>query len=73
MRPFWTLFALVALLACASAFSSYGFATPAKKQSTALHMTKLTYGGKAKDFKPGSKLSAACSALGVKPRYSCKK
>jgi len=38
-----------------------------------LRMTKLVYKGKGKNFKPGSPLKKACSALGVKPKFSCKK
>mmetsp|Transcript_32880 Transcript_32880/g.59550 ORF Transcript_32880/g.59550 Transcript_32880/m.59550 type:complete len:117 (+) Transcript_32880:102-452(+) len=41
--------------------------------SSTLQMTVLTYGNKKKDFKAGSPLKSACAALGVKPRYSCKK
>jgi ferredoxin len=36
-------------------------------------MTVLSYNGKKKDFKPGTPLSKAVAALGVKPTYSCKK
>jgi hypothetical protein len=36
-------------------------------------MTVLTYGTKKKDFKAGSSLKSAVSALGVKPKYSCTK
>lgn len=42
-------------------------------KGTSLQMTVLSYGGKKKDFKPGSPLKSAASALGVKPKYSCKK
>jgi hypothetical protein len=42
-------------------------------KGTSLQMTVLTYGGKKKNFKPGSPLKSAASALGVKPKYSCKK
>ena len=38
-----------------------------------LAMTKLSYNGKKVDFVPGSPLSAACTKLGIKPKYSCKK
>lgn len=77
MRQFLTLFALVATMMAAdtNAFVSqnHGFVATTQKSSSSLHMTVLTYGSKKKDFKAGSKLSAACSALGVKPRYNCKK
>jgi ferredoxin len=45
----------------------------AKSSSTALEMTVLTYNGKKRNFKPGSPLKSAASALGVKPKYSCRK
>jgi hypothetical protein len=38
-----------------------------------LQMTVLSYNGKKKDFKAGGSLKSAVSALGVKPKYSCKK
>mmetsp|Transcript_1170 Transcript_1170/g.2325 ORF Transcript_1170/g.2325 Transcript_1170/m.2325 type:complete len:116 (-) Transcript_1170:1203-1550(-) len=38
-----------------------------------LEMTKLTYGSKSKDFKPGSPLKTAVKQLGVKVKYSCTK
>ena len=44
-----------------------------QRSSSSLQMTVLSYGGKKKDFKPGSPLSKAVQQLGVKPRYSCKK
>lgn len=76
MRQFLALFALVALLACTgtSAFAPQqnAFVSQAKT-STTLEMTVLRYGSKKKDFKPGSPLSSACAALGVKPKYNCKK
>mmetsp|Transcript_24770 Transcript_24770/g.30442 ORF Transcript_24770/g.30442 Transcript_24770/m.30442 type:complete len:133 (+) Transcript_24770:118-516(+) len=40
---------------------------------TSLSMTVLTYNGKKKNFKAGSPLKKAAAALGVKPKYSCKK
>ena len=75
MRQFLTLFALVAMMVGTDAFVSQNnaFVATTQKSSSSLQMTVLTYGNKKKDFKPGSKLSAACSALGVKPRYNCKK
>jgi hypothetical protein len=42
-------------------------------KGSSLQMTILTYNGKKKDFKAGSPLSSAAAALGVKPKYSCKK
>jgi hypothetical protein len=77
MQQFLSFFALVALLAVSGsqAFVQQGASNAfgVQKSSSALHMTALTYNGKKKDFKAGSKLSAACSGLGVKPRYNCKK
>ena len=78
MRQFLSLFALIALLAVTGSHAfvqKHGVskAFGVSKSSSALEMTVLTYGSKKKDFKPGSKLSAACASLGVKPRYSCKK
>jgi hypothetical protein len=42
-------------------------------RGTSLEMTVLTYNGKKMNFKPGSSLQSAAAALGVKPKYSCKK
>ena len=42
-------------------------------KGSSLQMTILSYNGKKKDFKAGSPLSSAAAALGVKPKYSCKK
>ena len=70
---------LVAVAICVMGSDAFMVKNPStsfvskKSAAGALHMTVLTYGNKRKDFKPGSKLSQACSALGVKPRYSCKK
>ena len=56
----------------------HGFQPPNGKVSTvhkssSLRMTVLSYNGKKKDFKAGSPLSRALPAIGIKPRYSCKK
>eukprot|EP00522_Entomoneis_paludosa_P005542 CAMPEP_0172451440 /NCGR_PEP_ID=MMETSP1065-20121228/9494_1 /TAXON_ID=265537 /ORGANISM="Amphiprora paludosa, Strain CCMP125" /LENGTH=108 /DNA_ID=CAMNT_0013203401 /DNA_START=129 /DNA_END=455 /DNA_ORIENTATION=+ len=54
--------------------STLGFMAPVTRQSnTALDMTKLTYGSKAKDFKAGSPLKTAVKQLGVPVKYSCNK
>eukprot|EP00534_Pseudo-nitzschia_fraudulenta_P003239 CAMPEP_0201116410 /NCGR_PEP_ID=MMETSP0850-20130426/706_1 /ASSEMBLY_ACC=CAM_ASM_000622 /TAXON_ID=183588 /ORGANISM="Pseudo-nitzschia fraudulenta, Strain WWA7" /LENGTH=91 /DNA_ID=CAMNT_0047380483 /DNA_START=216 /DNA_END=491 /DNA_ORIENTATION=+ len=45
----------------------------AVKTSSSLEMTILSYNGKKKNFKAGSPLSKALPAIGIKPRYSCKK
>ena len=41
--------------------------------STQLEMTVLTYGAKKRNFRAGSSLKQAANALGVKPKYSCRK
>jgi len=41
--------------------------------SSSLRMTILSYGGKKKNFKPGTPLSKALPQIGLKPKYSCKK
>eukprot|EP00816_Leptocylindrus_hargravesii_P003789 CAMPEP_0196817866 /NCGR_PEP_ID=MMETSP1362-20130617/62923_1 /TAXON_ID=163516 /ORGANISM="Leptocylindrus danicus, Strain CCMP1856" /LENGTH=112 /DNA_ID=CAMNT_0042195735 /DNA_START=135 /DNA_END=473 /DNA_ORIENTATION=- len=41
--------------------------------STALGMTKLNFGGKIVDAKPGTPIKNACAKAGFKPKYSCKK
>ncbi|KAL7477177.1 hypothetical protein ACHAW6_002986 [Cyclotella cf. meneghiniana] len=41
--------------------------------TSSLHMTLLTAGGKKVEVPAGSSLKAACAKLGVKPRYSCLK
>ena len=68
---------LVAFIASACAVDGFSVQLSAAARSSssswALQMTVLTYGSKKKDFKPGSPLKNACSALGVQPRYSCKK
>jgi hypothetical protein len=51
---------------------SHRLLSSSSPSSSSLHMTILTYGGKKKDFKAGSPLKAACAALGVKPKYSCR-
>ena len=67
-----TLLVLIASIACyVNAFS--GMQTAFSRSSTELQMTKLTYNGKAIEFKEGSPLKNACARLGMKPRYSCKK
>jgi hypothetical protein len=72
MKPFAFLLALAAAISIADAFIANNKQVVAFKSSP-LQMTLLTYGSKKKDFKPGSPLKNACAALGVKPKYSCKK
>lgn len=67
-------FVFVVLALCLVTSNAFLAPTPpsAVTKSTALEMTVLTYKGKKRDFKAGSPLKNACSALGVKPKYSCK-
>lgn len=68
---------LVLVVACL-VVQVYGFQTlngpisPVHKSSS-LGMTILTYNGKKKNFKAGSPLSRALPAIGIRPKYSCKK
>mmetsp|Transcript_62928 Transcript_62928/g.185860 ORF Transcript_62928/g.185860 Transcript_62928/m.185860 type:complete len:116 (-) Transcript_62928:296-643(-) len=66
--------AAAAVLLLASFSNAFTPSSPAfSRSSTELGMTKLSYNGKAFDFREGSPLKSACAKLGVKPRYSCKK
>lgn len=69
---------LVVLVVAALASTVHGFSNmnghgSAIRKSSSLYMTVLSYNGKKKNFKAGSPLSKALPALGIKPRYSCKK
>lgn len=65
---------LVAFIVVLCAVDAFSVQTPAPvRSSSALSMTVLTYGNKKKNFRAGSPLKNACAALGVKPRYNCKK
>jgi len=44
-----------------------------KASFSALSMTVLAHKGKKANFRAGSPLKNACSKLGVKPKYSCRK
>mmetsp|Transcript_19267 Transcript_19267/g.27774 ORF Transcript_19267/g.27774 Transcript_19267/m.27774 type:complete len:124 (+) Transcript_19267:198-569(+) len=79
-----SLIVLVAIALFATLSDAFVVSPTTQRQSSALSIfgggggggagqTKLTYKGKSKSFKPGSPLSKAVSALGVKPKYSCKK
>jgi hypothetical protein len=76
MKTVSFLIALICLIACSDAFQAI---VPVKqpikgsRSATSLEMTALSFKGKKKDFKAGSSLKSACSALGVKPKYSCTK
>uniref|UniRef100_A0A7R9WSN6 2Fe-2S ferredoxin-type domain-containing protein n=1 Tax=Craspedostauros australis TaxID=1486917 RepID=A0A7R9WSN6_9STRA len=78
MRSFHTTVLLV-VTACLCLSQCYveAFTAPQLPQqqqsSTTLSMTILTNGNKKKNFKPGSPLKSAVAALGVKPKYSCRK
>jgi len=64
------------ILAYVSSVSAYVQKSLGKRhgvKGSSLQMTILSYNGKKKDFKAGSPLSSAAAALGVKPKYSCKK
>ena len=73
----FTLFLVLVLglLSAANAFqtSHHGTSRRIKGSRSELGMTVLTYKGKKRDFRPGSPLKSAVSALGVKPKYSCRK
>ena len=84
MNTFTKITVFVALLFSASiqafvpsiASQNDAFATRSlgsSQSSSALSMTVLTYKGKKVDVKEGTPLKNACSRLGVKPKYSCKK
>mmetsp|Transcript_7134 Transcript_7134/g.10404 ORF Transcript_7134/g.10404 Transcript_7134/m.10404 type:complete len:110 (-) Transcript_7134:156-485(-) len=60
------------LLAVSNAFSNSPV-KPVFLSNTKLEMTVLTANGKKKNFKAGSPLKNAAAALGVKPKYSCRK
>jgi hypothetical protein len=71
---YFALLALALLFAGTEAFVVGSATKPSlASQSSGLKMTILTYKGQKKDFKAGSPLKSACAALGVKPKYSCKK
>lgn len=72
MKSFLSL--IVALFSVVASVHAFMPASSSSIQRTApLEMTVLTYNGKKKDFRAGSPMKNAASALGVKPRYSCKK
>mmetsp|Transcript_28003 Transcript_28003/g.80423 ORF Transcript_28003/g.80423 Transcript_28003/m.80423 type:complete len:114 (-) Transcript_28003:98-439(-) len=74
MKSILYFFACFAIISTSSAFVQ---TSSGKKhrgvKGNALQMTVLTYNGKKKNFKAGSPLKSAASALGVKPKYSCRK
>lgn len=72
MKLIAILIVFIAALCAANAFSVKP-APGSRSSATELRMTVLTYGNKKKNFRAGSPLKSACAALGVKPRYNCKK
>ena len=68
---------LVAFLTFVSVQGAFTSSQPrnvkGRVKGTQLDMTVLSYGGKKRNFKAGSSLKSAASALGVKPKYSCRK
>ena len=75
---FRIVFLVAVLLGRSDAFvvsnpPSFDVAATMSSTSSSLRMTVLSYNGKKKNFKPGTPLSKAVAALGVKPTYSCKK
>ena len=67
------IIALCLLSSLTEAFQTTKPKNSRKFKGGSLQMTVLSYGGKKKNFKAGSALKSAVSALGVKPKYSCKK
>mmetsp|Transcript_43001 Transcript_43001/g.125019 ORF Transcript_43001/g.125019 Transcript_43001/m.125019 type:complete len:113 (+) Transcript_43001:58-396(+) len=73
MKSFLVCLVLLAILTGSNAFQSTHGQRKRGVRGSSLEMTVLTYNGKKMNFKPGSSLSSAAAALGVKPKYSCKK
>lgn len=73
MRSFIFSIAIIfaALFSVDAAF--VGRANHALPSLVVCEMTKLNFGGKMVDAKPGSPLKNACAKAGFKPKYSCKK
>lgn len=67
------LIAMMALISSSAAFQSTSRKQYRGVKGAPLQMTVLSYNGKKKNFKAGSSLKSAVSALGVKPKYSCRK
>ncbi len=71
---FRVVFAIMVVISSSAAFVRTSSTRKGRGvKGSSLQMTLLTYNGKKKDFKAGSPLSAAAAALGVKPKYSCRK
>ena len=67
------LLVLALLLSLSSSFfvPSAPFALPSSSLSASVKLVNSA--GKSCNVAEGSKMSAACSKLGIKPKYSCKK
>lgn len=70
---FVLILAAATLLPSAYGFHNLNGHVSTIHKSTSLHMTVLSYNGKKKNFKAGSPLSKALPAIGIRPKYSCKK
>ena len=74
MKYFGFIVVFLALVSDSLAFQTSSVARKQRRvKGNPLQMTVLSYNGKKKDFKAGSSLKSAVSALGVQPKYSCKK
>ena len=67
----FTTFLVLLLVVGSTAFNVSPIWT--RRNSSSLHMTKLSYNGKKIDVRAGTPLKNAIPKLGIKPRYSCKK
>ena len=69
------IFALLALLASASAFFAQSILTikSTREKVVAFNMVPLTHKGKRVEVAAGSSMMAACTKLGMKVPTNCKK
>jgi len=67
------ILSLILLINCARAFNAYFNAYKVPSSSRLYNKTPLVANGKRIDVAEGSSLSAACSKLGLKVPYKCKK
>jgi hypothetical protein len=73
MKLLLVICAILAFVSGSMAFQSSSGKKHRGVKGNPLQMTVLSYNGKKKNFKAGSALKSAASALGVKPKYSCRK
>ena len=77
IMAFRSILLIVLVLALATFETSLSFTIPVaikpRTSSSLYGKVKLVYGNKSAMVAEGSKMSAACSKLGYKPKYSCKK